>query len=168
EKAALIRGYSRLQGLIIRKDNPLNVKSLEDAIEKGAFFINRNPGSGTRILFDMLLEKIAEKRNTQLKELTKEIKGYEVEAKTHSAVASAVSMGKADIGIAIKTALMFYENLEFIPLKEEKYDFLILNDSMDKPGVNLFIKTLKSEDFQKTAEKLEGIKTDENTGKPIQ
>ncbi len=168
EKATLIRGYSRLQGLIIRKDNLLNIKSLEDAIEKGAFFINRNPGSGTRILFDMLLEKIAEKRNAPLKELIKEIKGYEVEAKTHSAVASAVSMGKADIGIAIKTVWMFYENLEFIPLKEEKYDFLILNESMEKSSVKLFIETLKSEDFQKTAEKLEGIKTDKNTGKPLQ
>ncbi|CAB3289758.1 Molybdenum cofactor synthesis domain protein [Methanocaldococcus lauensis] len=132
--AVLVRGYIREQGFMFRKE--FNFKTIEDILKNiyNLEFINRNKGSGTRILFDKFLKE--NKINP------KEIKGYNIEAKTHSAVATAVAMKKADIGLGIKTVAEQY-GLGFIKLADEHYDFLIRKERFNDEDVKKFIEGLK-------------------------
>ena len=147
---ALIRGYVRKQGFMFRKELPVN--SIEELINniKNYKFINRNKGAGTRLLFDKFL-----KDNNINKS---EIKGYNIEAKTHSAVGASVVMGKADIGVGIETIAEKY-GLGFIPIGDEYYDFLIKKDKLNDKDVQKFIDTLKTIELP--------FKKSENTGKII-
>lgn len=134
KNAVLIRGYIRKQGFMFKKD--LNINSMDDIIKNidKYKFINRNKGAGTRILFDKFLKENGIDK--------KDIKGYEIEAKTHSAVGAAVTMGNADIGIGIETIAKKY-GLEFIPIGDENYDFLIKSEKLEDEEVKKFIETLK-------------------------
>jgi putative molybdopterin biosynthesis protein len=146
-KAALIRGYDREQGLVVAKDNPKSIKGFEDLIKKDVTFINRNPGSGTRILTDLNIRKIAKRKSKDFEEIASQIKGYTVEAKSHSAVAMAVVQNKADVGVAIK-AVTRNQPLEFIPIMKEQFDFLVQKSRLNKTPVRLFLKTLTSKEFK--------------------
>lgn len=149
--AALVKGYVRGQGLIVAKGNPLHIKSLGDL--PGKRFINRTKGSGTRTLLDLELKKLAEERHITLKSLIDSIPGYDVEAKTHSAVASAILTGKADAGLGIRT-VADQNGLGFIPLRDEEYDFVLQKSRMDKPAVKAFLDVLNSDEFKKSIERL--------------
>ncbi len=164
--AYLIRGYDREQGFVIAKGNPKRIKGIEDLLRRDISFINRNAGSGTRVLLDLELDRLAKKKGVQLKELIKKIKGYEIEAKSHSAVAAAVAYGRADVGLAIKTVAEQY-GLDFIPLREEKYDFAIPKEKIEKPAVKKFLETLRSQEFRKKLEETPGLKPSKETGKII-
>lgn len=166
DKAYLIRGYDREQGFIIAKENPKKIKGIQDLLRQEVSFINRNPGSGTRVLLDLELSKLAENKGTTLNSLTQKIKGYEIEAKSHSAIAAAVAFGRADVGLAIKTVADHYD-LDFIPLKEEKYDFAIPAEKIDKPVVRRFLEILRSKEFAERLKKTPGLKTNRETGKII-
>lgn len=164
DQVAVLRGYKREQGLIIEKGNPKNVTGLRDLLRDDISFINRQKGSGTRILTDFELEKIAQLENMTFSELIRDITGYEVEAKTHSAIASSIAHNKADIGVAIYPVAAKYA-LDFIPIREEFYDFVILNDSLDKESVQLFIDTLRSDEFKEQLPVIHpGLQTTEETG----
>ena len=166
-KAVLVRGYIREQGFIVAKGNPKDFQGFPDLLREDVRFINRNKGSGTRTLIDIELKKLARKLNLPFEELISKIKGYDVEAKTHSAVASAVLHGKADVGLGIRTVAEMF-NLEFIPVAEENYDFLIFIDSVNKQSTKLFLEILKSEEFKmKLKEEFKGIETRDDTGKII-
>ncbi|HIP34645.1 MAG TPA: molybdopterin biosynthesis protein, partial [Methanothermococcus okinawensis] len=136
--AVLIRGYIRRQGFMVRRDLPL--ETLEDILKNidRYRFINRNKGSGTRILFDKFLEERGIDKS--------KIKGYNIEAKTHSAVGMAVATGRVDIGVGIETVAEMY-NLRFIPIGEEYYDFLIRSEKLEDENVIKFIETLKKVDL---------------------
>ena len=146
-KAALIRGYDREQGLVVAKDNPKSIKGFEDLIKKDVTFINRNLGSGTRILTDLNIRKIAKRSSKDFEEIASQIKGYTVEAKSHSAVAMAVVQNKADVGVAIK-AVTRNQPLEFIPIMKEQFDFLVQKSRLNKTPVRLFLETLTSKEFK--------------------
>ena len=146
-KAALIRGYDREQGLVVAKDNPKSIKGFEDLIKKDVTFINRNLGSGTRILTDLNIRKIAKRNSKDFEEIASQIKGYTVEAKSHSAVAMAVVQNKADVGVAIK-AVTRNQPLEFIPIMKEQFDFLVQKSRLNKTPVRLFLETLTSKEFK--------------------
>ncbi len=166
-KAVLVRGYIREQGFIVAKGNPKDFQGFPDLLREDIRFINRNKGSGTRTLIDIELKKLARKLNLPFEELISKIKGYDVEAKTHSAVASAVLHGKADVGLGIRTVAEMF-NLEFIPVAEENYDFLISIDSVNKQSTKLFLEILKSEEFKmKLKEEFKGIETRDDAGKII-
>ena len=165
--AYLIRGYLREQGLIVKKGNPKNIKEISDLLRKDVKIINRNPGSGTRILLDYYLKKIAENEGKSFNEIVKKIKGYKIEAKSHTAVAVAILTEKADVGLGIKAVADYY-NLDFIPLREEEYDFVIPKEKIEKEPVKAFIETLRSKEFkEKIKEKTTGIKVRGDTGKII-
>jgi putative molybdopterin biosynthesis protein len=167
DKVKLIRGYNRLQGLIIPKGNPKKIMNFNDIIEKRLYIINRNKGSGTRILLDKLINEIIKGKDLKFKDIIENIPGYNVEAKTHSAVAAAVKYNKADVGIGIKTIADFYD-LDFIPLTEEKYDFIILNSRLNKPEIKWFIELLRDNIFQtRLQEKLNGYIATSKTGQII-
>jgi len=165
KQLTLINGYNREQGLIVQKNNPKKISVLKDLFREDIRFINRNTGSGTRILLEILLKKIYKDSDDDY--FKKNINGYDYEAKTHSAVAAAVNQKKADVGFGIKTNAYFY-NLDFIPIAKEKYDFVINNASQNKPLVKQFISTLKSKDFaKKLALNYPGLDVTNNTGKII-
>ncbi len=166
DKVYLIRGYGRMQGIVVRKGNPKGIKSFEDFLREDVRIINRNKGSGTRVLLDLKLKEIAEKKGIDFNEMVKNIKGYEIEAKTHSAVAAAVAMNKADAGLAIEAVAKKYD-LDFIPIKEEIYDFVIPKNKFNKKHVQKFLEVLRSDEFRKELEKLPGFKILKDTGKII-
>ncbi|MEM2989919.1 MAG: molybdopterin biosynthesis protein [Halobacteria archaeon] len=156
----LVKGYLREQGLISK----FKIQGFEDIIEKNLAIINRNRGSGTRVLLDHLLRRYAAEHELDFKELCRQIKGYNLEVKTHSAVASAISLGKADVGLAIKPVAVL-NKLHFLKLWEEEYDFLIPKERLNCREIELFLELLKSREF---AEQLPaGLKTHKSTGKVI-
>jgi molybdenum cofactor synthesis domain-containing protein len=153
---ALVKGYLRQQGIITRQGEMV---SLDDLAQTQ--FINRNAGSGTRVLTDMLLQKIATTHGLTFDELTQSIKGYEYEARTHSAVASAVKFGKADAGIGIRPVADL-NGLEFNPLADEEYDFVIPLGRLEELALTRFLQALRSQEF---ASRLpSGIQTYDKTG----
>ena len=112
----------RTQGLIVKKGNPLRIRSLEDLTGKKIRFINRQIGSGTRLLLDTLL---MEEGVDPL-----DINGYLAEEFTHTAVANAILAGKADVGLGVKNVAL-ENNLGFVPLKDEIF-FIAMHQKMAK------------------------------------
>lgn len=125
-------GYGRMQGVLFRKGDTRFDGELSEAVkaaaEGGAVMVNRNRGSGTRVLIDQLLGEIRPD-------------GHANEARTHNAVAAAVSSGRADFGVAIATVANDY-GLGFHPLRAEQYDFVIPVDRADRPAVRAFLEIL--------------------------
>ncbi len=165
--AVLVKGYLREQGLIVARENPKGVGGFEDLLREDVSFINRNRGSGTRILTDMYLKDLAEREGVSFEELVGKIKGYTIEAKTHTSVAVAVASGKADVGVGIKTVASQY-GLDFIPLRSEEYDFLVRKDRMNKGIVREFLNTLTSDEFAEKLEKIDGLRVYERTGEIVE
>ena len=147
DKAVLVRGYNREQGLIVAKGNPKRIRSFQDLARTDVSIINRNPGSGTRILLDMKLAMLAKSMSLGTDAFTRTIRGYRAEAKSHSAVAVGVLQGKADVGLAIRTVAELY-GLDFIPVAQENYDFVIRRERYGKPPVQAFLDVLRSREFQ--------------------
>ncbi|MBI5410015.1 MAG: molybdopterin biosynthesis protein [Nitrospirae bacterium] len=138
----LINLVYREQGLIVRKGNPKNIKGIEDLIRDDIVFINRQPGSGTRLLTDKCLRD---------KGMTREnIKGYDKEEFTHMGVASAVMSGAADTGMGILTAAIAL-GLEFVPVANERYDLVIKKEHLDMPMIQAFLQIIISDDEFKSA-----------------
>ena len=165
DQVSLIRGYSREQGFIVTKGNTKDITSLSDLLRDDIVFLNRNPGSGTRILIDFKLKVLAKSMNLSFNDIKKKIDGYNVEAKSHQAIAASIAQGKADVGIGIKTVAHFY-NLDFIHLDDEMYDFLIPSNRAEKKAVKLFFSTLNSKEFKKDlSKKMPGLKPSSLTGR---
>lgn len=141
----LIKGVKRVQGLMVRKGNPLGVRGFSD-ITKGTY-VNRQGGSGTRVLCDYLLKKNGISPDS--------VKGYYNEEFTHTAVAAAIKNGNADMGLGILSAAKMYD-LDFIPICDEEYDILVSDDAKDSENVRVFLDILKSDEFRKRTEKLGG------------
>ncbi len=130
----LIEGYGRMQGIVFRRgDERFIGKTAEQAIaavkdNPACIMVNRNQGSGTRILIDRLLAGAKPA-------------GYAVQARNHNAVAAAVVQGRADWGIAISTVAQS-DQLGFLPLTEERFDFAVPRSRADRPAVREFAALL--------------------------
>lgn len=136
----LVKGFKRIQGVIAAKGNPLNIKGIDDLALGNLRFVNRQRGSGTRILFDYLLSLKGIKSST--------INGYQREEFTHLASAVQIASGGADACMGIFAAAEIYD-LDFIPICEEEYDFIVRKDFMDSDKWLLFEAVLKSDEFKK-------------------
>lgn len=112
----LVTWVGRLQGLVVRKGNPRKIQSLRDLARPDVHFINRQRGSGTRVLLDYQLQR--EDIDPAV------VSGYDQEEYTHLAVAAAVASGRADTGMAVAAAAQALD-LEFLPLYTERYDLVI-------------------------------------------
>jgi putative molybdopterin biosynthesis protein len=113
----VILGFvERIQGILVRRGNPKQIEALEDLRRDDVLFVNRQRGSGTRILLDYRLRVLGVEPQT--------IDGYEREETTHLAVATAIAQGAADCGMGIQAAAQAL-NLDFIPVIEERFDLVI-------------------------------------------
>jgi putative molybdopterin biosynthesis protein len=133
EGLTLIPGYGRMQGLVFRPGDARFDGTTAQALAKvladpDATMMNRNAGSGTRILVDRLLGGVRPP-------------GYSAQAKSHNGVAAAVAQGRADWGVAIATVAARY-GLGFLPLQAEQYDFVVPNARLDRPAVQRFLAVL--------------------------
>jgi putative molybdopterin biosynthesis protein len=131
---ALVKGWQRMQGIVFRAGDPRFAgRSAEAAIkaalaDPGCLMVNRNAGSGTRVLIDRLL---AGARPA----------GYANQPRSHNAVAAAVAQGRADWGIAIEPVAKMY-GLAFLPIAPEDYDFLLVESRRERPAVQAFLAAL--------------------------
>lgn len=146
DKATLIRGYSRLIGIIVAKGNPKGIRSVEDFLRDDVVIVNRTKGSGTWVYLEFLINRLASEKGMDPVELKNMIKGYGYEVKTHTAVALAVKQGRADAGLALGYVAKLFD-LDFIPLTWEEFDFLVLKDRLRKPSVSKFIEVLRDRSF---------------------
>ena len=137
----------REQGLIVRTGNPLRITGLADLTREDVTYINRQRGSGTRVLLDHELNKAG---------ITAAgIKGYTEEEYTHLAVAAAVSSGRADCGMGI-TAAAIALNLDFIPLFKERYDLAIPCSYLEGELLRPLIDLVHDSEFKSALNRLEG------------
>ena len=147
----LLRCVGRLQGLMLQKGNPLGIRSLADISRAQVRYVNRQKGSGTRILTDYLCDR----ENVD----PRSIDGYDREETTHNAVAVQIAGNSADAGMGIYSAAKLYD-LDFLPICTEEYDLLIPETVWNSPLTELLIQTLKSEAFCKRMEALGGYTLD--------
>jgi putative molybdopterin biosynthesis protein len=151
EDLVWIKGVKRTQGLMCAAGNPKHITKISDLAHPAIRYVNRQKGSGTRILLDYLLHENKIDPDT--------IYGYDREEFTHLSVAVQVAQDSADCGLGIYSAAKVY-HLDFIPLCEEEYDFVVRGDFMDDPRMDAFLAILKSEDFARELEAMGGYKTE--------
>ena len=116
KRYVVVNLWYRRQGLIVKRGNPLGIKGLEDVLRTGARFINRNEGSGTRILIEHLI------RDNGLD--VKEVVGFGEAVDSHVEVALKVFLGEADVGMGIEYVTHLFP-LDFTPIREERFDLVI-------------------------------------------
>jgi putative molybdopterin biosynthesis protein len=163
---ALVRGYKRQQCLMVRKGNPKGIKGLSDLLRDDVKLANRNIGSGTRMLLDRKLRELTAKKGTSFDDLTRKIRGYDSEMMTHRDVATAVASRRADLGVGL-TSVADGMGLDFTPLAEELYDFLV-EKRLRNPYVRRFFDVLSSKRFQNQVEtSTSGISFLKETGQVV-
>ena len=148
KRFTVVRFATWQQGLMVVRGNPKSIFLVEDLARRGIHIINRERGSGARDLLDRQLKRAG---------LTpSHIKGYEAEVSSHVEVARAIFEGSADAGIGVRSAALLF-NLEFLPLREEHYDFVIPTFHLTShPRLPRFLDILVSKAFRKEMEALGG------------
>jgi len=147
----LIRCVGREQGLMVAKGNPLDIQKFADIAKDGVRYVNRQKGSGTRILADYLC------KTEQID--TASVYGYEREEMTHTSVAAQIANGSADAGMGIYSAAKLYD-LDFIPICVEEYDLIISDYAWNTPMVQQLMQVLKSDIFRQKLMELGGYTVD--------
>jgi molybdate transport repressor ModE-like protein len=147
----LIELATRQQGLMTLSDNPKRIRQLRDLAKLRCRFVNRQTGSGTRLLFDLLLEQEAIESNR--------ITGYDVVEYTHAAVAAFVASGMADVGFGIETGARRF-GLHFIPLAKERYFFLCRRSNLPTPAVAAALQIMQGDEFKHKVNALPGYRAD--------
>ena len=142
----------REQGFIVPMGNPKNITGVRDLFGADIRFINRQAGSGTRVLLDYELS-----RNNLDPD---GIQGYQQDEYTHMAVAVAILSGKVDVGLGIKSAARAL-GLDFVPLVEERYDLLIPGEMLATPMIQAMLAVINTPLFKQTVEALGGYSTRE-------
>jgi len=137
--------FYRDLGFIVASKNPLGFRGFEDLVRKEVRFINRQKGSGTRVLLDYSLKR--------LRLPASKIKGYEREAYTHFEVGLSILSREADVGMAT-IAVSKLLGLSFIPITQERFDMILSKSTFFEKGIQAFIEVLNSEGFRNRVAKL--------------
>ena len=149
---ALIECVGRVQGLMIAPGNPKGIAAFSDISREGVSFVNRQRGSGTRILCDYLLRQNGIDAS--------EVHGYAREETTHTAVAAQIAAGGADCGLGILSAARIY-GLDFLPVCNEQYDLLCSLDALADSMVQSFLQVLRGEEFAVRLNRMGGYALDQ-------
>jgi len=156
-RVALITLVHREQGFMVQPGNPKGITTVTDLLRRDVHFINRQAGSGTRVLLDHELDKSGLDPDA--------IQGYDTEEYTHMAVAVAVLSGKADTGLGILAAARAL-GLDFVPLTEERYDLIIPEEFLQLPSIKAVLAIIRTPEFQKAVTRKGGYST-RDTGKRV-
>lgn len=148
----VIRLAKRRQGLMVAAGNPKRIYEIGDLVRPDLRFINRQPGSGTRYLLDLMLEK-------RLLDPAA-IRGYEQCEFTHAAVAAFVASGMADAGLGVEVPAREFK-LEFLPVHQERYFLLCHVRSLDTAEVQRLLAVIRSNDFTDAVNRLPGYVADD-------
>jgi molybdate-binding protein/DNA-binding transcriptional regulator YhcF (GntR family) len=154
---AVVNLAYRTQGLMFVAGNPLKITGLTDLQRPDVVFVNRQKGSGTRVLLDLQLKHLGI--------LPSKIRGYEIEFNTHLAVASHIAHGKADVGLGIEAAARG-NNLDFLPLFRERYDLVIPIANYRSQRLATMLEIIGSSEFKKIVDEVGGYDTSQ-TGTTI-
>ena len=146
----LVRFVDRDQGLILPRGNPARVAGLADVAARGLRFINRQRGSGTRLLIDQIL---AHERIDVAK-----LAGHSNEEFTHAAVAATVASGGADAGFGLRAAAADYR-LAFVPLVRERYFLAVRAKDLRSPAIVRLVRLLGAPDFARLARRFAGYRS---------
>jgi molybdate transport repressor ModE-like protein len=143
----VVRFANREQGLMVARGNPLRIRSVADLAKRKVRFVNRQPGSGTRLFFDQLLAAggIRPAR----------ISGYSHEEFTHAAVAATVASGMADCGFGIEAAARQH-GLDFVPVATERYFLAARRNTFSRPGPRALLAALAGASFRRMLRGLPG------------
>ncbi len=140
QKTMIYNLLYRYEGFYVAKGNPRSIKSWNDLTRSEVRFVNRECGSGARVLLDEQLRKL------QIEPAS--IHGYTHEETSHLAVASCVARGEADVGLGTEKAALQVEGIEFIPLQKERYDLVMRKEDLAKPHFQKVITILHSTAFR--------------------
>lgn len=138
-KVSVFHLVLREQGLMVAKGNPKGIQGIEDLSRKAITFVNRQAGSGTRVLFDYQLKQRAVEAEG--------VHGYDHEEFTHMAVAVDVLSGAADCGMGIYAAAKAL-GLDFIPVAREQYDLIFPSAVLGQPAIQEVLNTMRSQEFK--------------------
>jgi putative molybdopterin biosynthesis protein len=150
--ALLINVAKRIQGLVVAKGNPKGVKDVSDLARSDIRFINRQVGSGTRILLDSMLDERGLDKDS--------VRGYEREESTHAAVGVLIREGIADVGLAIYPIARLF-GVDFIPLVEEEYDLLVTKEFSGDTRFAVLMDAITSAEFKERLRGFGGYTTDQ-------
>lgn len=147
DKHCLIHLAILNQGIFTANDNPKNIHTLADLSKNDVRFVNRQDGSGTRIL----LEKLLAKHNIA----SSSINGYETEEFTHAAIAAFIASGMADAGFGMETAARRFD-LNFVPLVRERYFFAVSKEKLEQAPIKEILTILQNAEFKAQVDELSG------------
>jgi putative molybdopterin biosynthesis protein len=153
----LVEWVGRIQGLLVKKGNPLQIHGLEDLTRPEVRFVNRQRGAGTRVLLDYHLERLGID--------PAQVQGYDQEEYTHLAVAAAVASGRADCGLGVMAAAQALD-LDFIPLFTERYQLDIPTVYYESELLRPLRDLMQDETFRRSVQGLPGY-TVENMGQIV-
>ena len=143
----LVHVAGRHQGLFVARGNPLGVQTLADLTRPSVRFVNRQAGSGTRMLLEMMLAKAGV--------ASCDIAGFNSAEFTHSAVAAYIASGMADVGVGVQTAAERF-NLDFIPLVRERYYFALSIAALEDPLMRQLLAVLRQPGYHAIVNALPG------------
>ena len=147
QQHCLIHLAVRDQGLFVAPDNPLGIQGLADLARPDVRFVNRQSGSGTRMLVELMLADAGVASGA--------INGFNSAEFTHSAVAAYIASDMADAGVGVRTAAQRFK-LGFIPLLRERYFFALRRDALDDPLLRQLVDMLQAPAYHATVNQLTG------------
>lgn len=139
ERQKLVYLVTRTQGLFVARGNPKGIQSVADLGRPGITFINRQRGSGTRLLIDQLLERAGVDHQ--------KLEGYQTEEFTHAAVAAYVASGMADAGFGVEPPARQF-NLDFIPVARERYFLICRDETLQLPEARELVRLIRAPTFE--------------------
>lgn len=144
----LINLAYRMQGFYVAKGNPHNIKTWNDLANKNISIVNREKGSGTRVLLDEKLRANNIDSNS--------IRGYDIVRNSHLSVASSIARGEGDVGMGIEKVALQVKGIDFIPMQEERYDLVIKKSDLSSPIYKAIIDIIQSKEFKEEIDGLSG------------
>ena len=146
--AVLVNVSYRPQGFYVQRGNPKHIKGWSDLGRSDITVLNRRVGSSARILMDTQLKRLGILAST--------VRGYDKIMKSHLTMAAAIAAGEADLAIGTERISRQIDGLDFIPLLEERFDFVIRKDMMETEAVQKLMKVLHMPAFQKEIARFSG------------